>query len=244
MELTDFLAPPEVVAVEAAVRKVHGDALRVVRIGGWERAERCRLALGGREAADAAAADAGAAVALLEVSPARRGAALAVTHRDFLGAATGAGVERSKLGDVVVRSDGGGTDCDVVGAFVFVVPELAPHLCATLTSVRDATVLTEEVPLDAFVAPPAERAENVRTTEASARLDALASAGFKLSRSKMLARIKAGDVRVNWVAAPKPEQQLAPGDVVSCRGLGRVRVDALEPTKRDSRIAVELTRFV
>ena len=52
----------------------------------------------------------------------------AATHRDFLGACLGTGVDRSKMGDVLITGE--------QGAHVLVVPELAEYLTTHLTSVR------------------------------------------------------------------------------------------------------------
>lgn len=60
------------------------------------------------------------------------------------------------------------------------------------------------------------------------RLDAVASAGFRVSRGKMADAVKAGDVRVNWRPAAKVSQELAKGDVVSCAGKGRLEVRGVE----------------
>ncbi len=46
------------------------------------------------------------------------------------------------------------------------------------------------------IRPPKKK--EITTVEASMRLDAIASAGFGMSRSKMVDAIAAGDVRVNW----------------------------------------------
>lgn len=49
------------------------------------------------------------------------------THRDFLGACLGTGIERSKVGDILVQGE--------QGAHILVVPELVSHLEMSLTSV-------------------------------------------------------------------------------------------------------------
>lgn len=60
--------------------------------------------------------------------------------------------------------------------------------------VRTVPVEVQEVPLDDLqISEP--RTQILRSVEASLRLDAVASAGFRISRSKMLTLIKAGDVR-------------------------------------------------
>lgn len=51
----------------------------------------------------------------------------AATHRDFLGACLGTGVQRSKVGDILVVGE--------EGAHILVVPDLVQHLEATLVQV-------------------------------------------------------------------------------------------------------------
>jgi RNA-binding protein YlmH len=64
------------------------------------------------------------------------------------------------------------------------------------------------------------------------RVDALASAGFRMSRSKMAEFIKVGDVRVNWLACGKPSAILQQGDVVSVAGKGRMTVGEVAMTAK------------
>ena len=54
------------------------------------------------------------------------------THRDFLGACLGTGIDRSKVGDILVQGE--------QGAHILVVPELVPHLEMNLTSVSAAII--------------------------------------------------------------------------------------------------------
>lgn len=56
----------------------------------------------------------------------------AATHRDFLGACLGTGIERSKVGDILVVGED--------GAQILVVPELVQHLEATLVQVTEVSL--------------------------------------------------------------------------------------------------------
>jgi RNA-binding protein YlmH len=85
--------------------------------------------------------------------------------------------------------------------------------------------------------------KEMTTTEASMRLDAIASAGFGMSRSKMVDLISAGDVRVNWKDVTQSSHQLKSGDLVAIRGKGRLEVGEVAVTKKD-RYRVQLTRYV
>ena len=48
---------------------------------------------------------------------------------------------------------------------------------------------------------PEPKVQALKTTEASLRIDAVASAGFRMSRSKLMDSVKAGDVRCAWLTA-------------------------------------------
>jgi RNA-binding protein YlmH len=63
-----------------------------------------------------------------------------------------------------------------------------------MLQVRTVPVETRAVPISSLqVRTP--RVEEVSSVEASLRLDAVASAGFRMSRSKMMDLIKAGKAR-------------------------------------------------
>jgi len=69
------------------------------------------------------------------------------------------------------------------------------------------------------------------TTEALLRLDAIASAGFCMSRSKM-ADLIGGDVRVNWKETTQASSQVKTGDLIAISGKGRLQVGEVTVTKR------------
>jgi RNA-binding protein YlmH len=79
--------------------------------------------------------------------------------------------------------------------------------------------------------------------EASLRLDAIASAGFGMSRNKMAELITGGDVRVNWKEITQSSYQVKSGDLIAIRGKGRLEVGDVAITKKE-RYCVQLTRFV
>ncbi|MGA0364874.1 MAG: S4 domain-containing protein, partial [Vulcanococcus sp.] len=68
---------------------------------------------------------------------------------------------------------------------------------------------------------------------ASLRLDAVASAGLGVSRSKMADWIRAGAVRVNWSVITSPSRELKQGDRVRLDGRGELEILEIQPTKRE-----------
>ncbi|XWS28016.1 hypothetical protein CRYUN_Cryun25bG0029800 [Craigia yunnanensis] len=83
------------------------------------------------------------------------------------------------------------------GAHILIVPELVEFLMLTLDKVANVSVSCTQIPLLTLEYEP-PRTQSFKTVEASLRVDALASAGFKISRSKLVNLFSNGDVRVNW----------------------------------------------
>ena len=108
--------------------------------------------------------------------------------------------------------------------------------------VRSVPVKTRRIPLDELKVREPKKKE-LTSTEASMRLDAIASAGFGMSRGKMVDMITGGDVRVNWREISSSSHAIKSGDLIAIRGKGRVEVGEVVITKKD-RYRVQMTRFV
>jgi RNA-binding protein YlmH len=119
---------------------------------------------------------------------------------------------------------------------------MAEFLTLSLTQVRSVPVKTQPIELSELKIRPPQKKE-LTTVEASLRLDAIASAGFGMSRSKMAEAIAAGDVRVNWKDISGPSHQIHSGDLIAMRGKGRLEIGEIEVTKKQ-RYRVQLTRYL
>ncbi|XP_068667042.1 uncharacterized protein [Aristolochia californica] len=223
---TDFLTPPVLKEALATLDKLAD--VKAVAQGGFPEAERCRLLIGHAEDMDILPD----AIAALSISG--NFAFESCDHGDFLGAILGTGIAREKLGDILLQGD--------KGAQAIVVPELVTFLVSTLDKVGNVTVSCTEIPLLAldYESP---RTNSFKTVEASLRVDALASAGFKISRSKLVDLISKGDVKINWVSVTKNGATLRTGDIVSVRGKGRLKIGEINTTKK-GRYAVELIKYL
>jgi RNA-binding protein YlmH len=79
------------------------------------------------------------------------------------------------------------------------------------------------------------------SVEASCRLDAIASAGFGISRSKVVKQIKEGRLRLNWEPIRLASRDLKVGDRLQLQDRGSIEVMNIERTKRE-RWRVEILR--
>jgi photosystem II S4 domain protein len=223
---TDFFSPPVLIEVQQIFKNL--TELEMLTWGGYPQAERQRV---GVVRSDLAIDRSQVEVAALDISgnflfdPAN--------HRDFLGAILGTGIVREKVGDILVLGER--------GAQVLVLPEMVEFLETSLTQVRSVPVKVQRIELsDLKVRAPQK--QEITTVEASMRLDAIASAGFGVSRSKMADAISAGDVRVNWKEVKQSSYTVKPGDLISVSGKGRIEIGEVAVTKKQ-RYRVQLTRF-
>jgi photosystem II S4 domain protein len=224
---TDFLSPPVLAEVRQIFERLTD--IEILIWGGYPQAERQRVGMSRAEIPlDVAQVE----VAALDIAgnflfdPAN--------HRDFLGAILGAGIVREKVGDIIVLGER--------GAQVIVVPEMAAFLETSLVQVRSVPVKTRRIELNELKVRPPQKKE-ITTVEASTRLDAIASAGFGMSRSKMADAIATGDVRVNWKEVTQASYAVKPGDLISMRGKGRLEAIDVEVTKKQ-RYRVRLIRYL
>lgn len=225
--LTDFLSPPELVEIQRAFNRL--TEVQLVAWGGYPQAERQRLAIA---RAELPLDQSQVVVAALEIA----GNFLfdSASHRDFLGAMLGSGIVRDKTGDIIVLGE--------QGAQAIIVPEMVEFLEMHLTQVRSVPVKTRRIDLSELKIREPKKKE-LMTVEASMRLDAIASAGFGMSRSKMADLIDGGDVRVNWKDITQASHIVKQGDLIAIRGKGRLEVGEVAVTKKD-RYRVQLTRFM
>lgn len=158
----------------------------------------------------------------------------ALTHRDFLGALMGCGIKRETVGDIYV-SEG---EC----AFL-VTREILPYVLQNLTDAGRMRLTLEELPLAALEAPE-QKTKLVRDTVSSLRLDGVVAAGFALSRSRAAEVIAAGKTELNYLTCTKADRPVAEGDVISVRGLGKMRLEAVGGATKKGRISIEICRYI
>jgi photosystem II S4 domain protein len=236
---SEFLAAE--VLEEAQARLGDLAELALESAGGWPQAERRRLCLQRRElarAGDSAGADgapgsgASGTSAAPEAWAPLRGLAIAgnflfdpAEARDMRQALVAQGASPGAIGDIWIQGDR--------GAQLVVTPELAQTLDQTTAQVRSVEVHLEALPLEQLQIPAQRLPRQLTTVEASLRLDAVASAGFGLSRNRMADLIRSGAVRINWQPVTSPSRELALGDRVRLEGRGELELLEVQLTKRD-----------
>ena len=156
----------------------------------------------------------------------------APAHRDVLGAVMALGLKRACVGDIALEEDCG---------YVFAQRDMAEHIARTLFSAghtRLQTLVLDELPA---VRPPEGR--EMRFTVSSPRLDAVLDGGFGLSRAAAQELTRTGRVKLRHVLTLKPDERVQPGDAISARGLGRLKVEEIGTPTKKGRLPIRLTRY-
>lgn len=144
---------------------------------------------------------------------------------DVRAALLAAGAEAGELGDIWMRGDR--------GAQAITTATLARRLQGLAVQVRTVPVELTSRPIGDLHVPAQRAHKRLTSVEASLRLDALASAGFGMSRNRMAELIRQGAVRLNWQPITSPSRELAAGDRVQLEGRGELLLEELALTKRD-----------
>jgi RNA-binding protein YlmH len=155
-------------------------------------------------------------------------------HGDYLGALLGLGIKRDKIGDLHVSEE---------GCHALIAEEIGDFLIGHMKQAHRIDVIVSIRPLSALREVISKLEEQVLSV-ASMRLDGVASDVFRLSRTKIIAPIKAGHCRVSWKPVEDPSFQLKTGDIVSMKGFGRFKVIEVEGVSKSGRIRVRIGKFV
>lgn len=156
------------------------------------------------------------------------------SHRDFLGALMGAGIARETVGDICVSKG----SCDF-----FVTAEIAPYVLQNFTGAGRTKLRIEQIPLDNVLVPPPET-KQIKDTVASLRLDSVVSSGFRIGRSLAAQHITAGKAAINGLPCEKPDKTVEQGMKISVRGLGKIKLSAVNGETKKGRISVVIDRYV
>ena len=148
-------------------------------------------------------------------------------HSSFLGALTALGIDRAKMGDIVVRDNSAVLFADE-GIVRFLLTEPCP-----LSSVgRDRVKVAEYTVPEDF--DSGREYKDVFDTVASHRLDCIVSALGGVSREKAKGLIPSGNVMVNHITRQATDVAVGGDDTVTIRGYGKfIIVSLADKTKKD-----------
>lgn len=155
-----------------------------------------------------------------------------LNHRQVLGSLLGLGLKREVIGDIQLGR---------TGYYVAVTEEIAPFILEEWDQVGREKVRVTLVTGEPEVVP--DQGEQRFITVNSPRLDAVLASGFGLSRSTAQSIIALGHVKINDLVCLKADTAVHQGDLISCRGYGRLRLDEFPGTTRKGRQAIRAALY-
>lgn len=225
---TDFLDLNELHMVHSF--QPEGAAIRLY--GGYEGAER-QIAAFLPDALSFEFEDSMFPIQCVKISPISKKFCENLSHRDYLGALVHLGIERCKLGDIVIKEK---------DAYVFCQEHLTEFLFQNLNKIRHTNVKLTRI--DNPEELPKPTLKEIRGTVASVRLDSMISLAFSSSRNSMLGLIEGGKVYVNGKISTSNGHPLKEGDIVSVRGYGKFRYEKILQTTKKGRYGVLISLYV
>ena len=157
-----------------------------------------------------------------------------LSHRDYLGAVMGLGINRDITGDIIVSEK---------GCLMSVTSNMAEYICSNLSKAGRGT-------LTVSVAYPwevkRERLDNGVEeffTVSGLRLDSIVKNAFSLSRDAASEAISKGLVFVNDTECFKPDRRVTGGDKITLRHKGRVIIDDCSGVSKKGRIIVKTRKY-
>ena len=147
------------------------------------------------------------------------------TQNDFRNFLTNLGIENHNIGDIWTLGERGAQGI-ITNSKNYFNEENKYFL-------RDIEVQLELINLKELKTPIQRIEKYINTVEASKRLDAIASAGFRISRNKIVERIKNGFLTLNGTITRKPTISLKIGDKIKLENKGILEILDIFETKRE-----------
>lgn len=157
------------------------------------------------------------------------------THRDYLGAVIKLGVERKKVGDIIVDNN---------GADIIVDKDISKFLFENLSSLTRFSKSTITIQNIEDLRAVEIKKEEIEIIVSSLRLDNVISELARCSRNKALDIINTERVLVNFECETKKTKQIKMGDMVTIRGKGRFFIKEIAGQTRSGRTVIIIEKFV
>lgn len=156
-------------------------------------------------------------------------------HRTYLGSVIKIGIEREKIGDILVEK---------TGADIIAKNEVVDFLLQNLTSLtrfKSAEINSENI----------SELKNIEVSKMeissiviSLRLDNIVSTLAKTSRSKAQDILKQERVFLNHQVETKPSKEVKVGDIITIRGKGRFEFKEIAGNTRKGRFVIKIDKYI
>lgn len=157
-----------------------------------------------------------------------------LNHRDYLGSLLGLGIERVKLGDIIVKDN---------GAVCFAENGIADYIVSGLDRVGRTKIDTKIIEINDDIVPQ-KKIITKNITVASLRADAVFGAVFGESRNIIQQHINSEKASINWLTFKSSSASVKEGDVLSLKGGGRGILLSVNGETKKGRISITIGKYV
>ena len=157
-----------------------------------------------------------------------------ISHRQYLGTVLSLGIERDKIGDILVEPE---------YAYIFLCEDIAEFVAENVKKVGRCGVFAKIADLETAVIPQ-KKFEIISAIAASMRLDAVLSGLLNKSRNDIKSLILSGRVFVNHFETVKTDLAVKEGDLLSIRGFGRAEIFEIGAKTRSDKIHIKFKKYI
>ncbi len=169
----------------------------------------------------------------LLITPAYPKFAEKLSHRDVLGAVMNLGIERCKIGDILMKDN---------GCYLFCKQEISDYICEELSQIRHTAIrIMPTVAENLNIEPDFEVIDAII---ASNRLDNVVSAMAKSSRSEAVHMIQSGKVFIQGKECLHNTYICKPNDVLSIRSVGKFIFVGEHGVTRKNRMKITYKKYI
>lgn len=172
-------------------------------------------------------------ITVIKVTPTNSQFAEQLNHRDFLGAILNLGINRSKIGDIIVIEN---------HAYVYCMEEIADYIIDNLYKIRHTMV--KVAIYDKELSEISPKIKNIKGTVANVRLDSLIACAFSTSRNSIISYIENGKVFVNGKLITSNGYSPKENDIISVRGKGRFMYEKSLGTTKKGRNLISINLYI
>ena len=227
---TDFLNPNEqniVISLKNELPKI-----KYFTYGGFSDAERKILCFCGNDTIFEEA-EINYPISCIKVEPRNQKFSDSLNHRDFLGAVLNLGLDRAKIGDILISDNEG---------YLFAHTSISEFITEQLVKVKHTMVTTKLIDQRDFNYKP--KFKEIVGTVSSVRLDSILSIAFNTSRSSLTGLIEGGKVNIGGKLVLSNSYTMKENDVVSVRGLGKFIFAGTTYQTRKGRYSVKVKLYI
>ena len=222
---SDFLSEGEMADFMSSRREYEFAGITI--FGGNEETERNIIRFGNK---DELGYEEDFPIACVKIVPVLKKFSDDLGHRDYLGALMNLGIERDKVGDILINDK---------EAYVYCDEGISDYIMDNLSKIKHTVVKLAKVGLEEGISNKEPVQKQVMV--ASLRYDIVIAKVYNLSRSQVIELFRAHKVFCNGYLMENNSGQIKEGDRVSVRGYGRFKYMGVNRTTGKGKLMIDIS---